>query len=350
MFSSLSGDNKPLDLALILENLGEGVLALDDKGRVIEANPAFCRLFSVDRAPALGRSFLEVLRHAQLEAMRKKAVKTLAPVVEEVKLPAPVDKSFEARWIPLREGDVVTGTLLVLHDITRLKELERARQEFVANVSHEFQTPLSAIRGFAETLLDGAVDDKKHRLEFLSSIIKHTDQLSVLVRDLLTLSALESEKTGAKVRPVDLRELLRDTVNGLRPLADKKKVVFDLALSARLPKIRTDEKSLVLILTNILQNAIQYNRPGGSVKVRAAREKSRILVSVRDTGIGIHEDDLPRVFERFYRVDRDRSRETGGTGLGLAIAKRLVDKLGGSIGVESVLDQGSTFWFSLPIG
>ncbi len=331
----------------IIENLFEGVAILDPAGKITDVNNSFCRLFQLDREAARGKPLLEVLRHPPLETLRQKAVAQAAALFEEVKLFAPEERSFDAQFVPLKENGRLTGMILVLYETTRLRQLENIRQELVANVSHELRTPLTSIKGFAETLLDGAVDDKEHRLEFLSSIVKQCDRLTSLVGDLLTLSSLESEKNKPVKEKVSLPAVVSEVFAGLKHLARDKKVSLRSKLSPDLAMVETDKRYLHHILTNLVTNAIQYNVENGWVEISSEIQGQTLKISVSDSGIGIPAPDLPRLFERFYRVDQDRSREKGGTGLGLSIVKHTVESLGGQVGVESKLAEGSVFWFTL---
>ena len=343
-----SVEKKNPELSRIFQNLVEGVLAVDDKGAVTELNPAFCGIFELDRDKGLGRSFLEVVRNARLETLRQECLRSRSLLTEEVVLLSPQERTFEAQWIPLLDGEAISGSVLVLHEITRLRELEKLRQEFVANVSHELRTPLAAVKGFAETLFDGAVDDKKNRMEFLQAIIRHTDRLTALVSDLLSLSAIESGRERVTPEPLDISSVVNHIVEGLKPLAKQYKVELR-QVSSRSWNIATDKGYLQQILTNLITNAIQYNKDKGFVEIDMEGQSGFLKIFVRDSGLGIPSEDLPRIFERFYRVDKDRSREHGGTGLGLSLVKHMVELLGGQVGVESELDKGSTFWFNLPI-
>ena len=221
------------------------------------------------------------------------------------------------------------------------------RRDFVANVSHELKTPLTAIRGCAETLLNGAMEDKEHGPGFARSICEQAVRLDSLVDDLLKISYAESGRAVLERAPVDLKALADETAGGLAPILAKKKISFLNLVPAGLT-VSADKDKLSQVLINLLDNAAKYNREGGEIKLSAASEGGRVKVSVEDTGSGIPAAHLPRIFERFYRADKARSRELGGTGLGLSIVKHLVEMHGGSTGVESAEGRGSSFWFTLP--
>ncbi len=336
-------------LATILGNMVEAVVAVDQGGMVIAVNPALGRLFGVDARAAVGRPLVETLRHSQLAELIGGVLGGGEARSEELKVFTPEERVFEAHVAPLKEEDRRVGALLVLHDITRLRALEQLRKDFVANVSHELRTPLASIQGFAETLRSGGLEDVEHRLEFVEAIEQDARRLTRLVDDLLDLSSIESGKRTPRLAPLSFRPVAEEAAAGLRPLAAARRVSIELELPGGLPKVLADPDQLRQVLTNLLDNAVKFNREGGRVVVSARPEGGRLTVSVRDTGAGIPAADLPRVFERFYRVEKARSRELGGTGLGLAIVKHIVEAHGGSVAVESVEGAGSTFMFTLPL-
>jgi len=330
-------------LSGILSNMVEGVVAVDGGGRILEMNPALCRIFGVRREDCVGRPFLEALRHNKLEVLLQSVLDEVSPHRDEVRLFSPEEMAFEAQAVPLDGG----GAVLVLHDITRLRRLEAVRKDFVASASHELRTPLASIKAFAETLRTGGIEDAAHRMEFVEIIEKDAQRMTRLVDDLLDLSAIESGRRAPKLEQVLLSEALEEVSVSLRPLADRGGVRLDLRVPRGL-EIRADRDQLKQVLTNLMDNAVKFNKEGGEVAVCAAAEAGGVRVSVRDTGTGIPADGLPRIFERFYRVDKARSRELGGTGLGLSIVKHIVEAHGGSVAVESEPGKGSTFHFTLP--
>jgi two-component system phosphate regulon sensor histidine kinase PhoR len=222
------------------------------------------------------------------------------------------------------------------------------RRDFVANVSHELRTPLASIKGYAETLRSGAVDDKENRLDFLRTIEEHADHLTKLVDDLLDLSAIESGHRAPRLVPTDLALMLAESVRAFAPPAEERKVGLEFLPSPGLPRASVDPDQLRQILANLLDNALKYTEPGGRVTVSAEPWEGGVRVTVQDTGVGIPAEHLPRLFERFYRVDKARAREAGGTGLGLSIVKHLVEAHGGEVSVESKRPGGSSFRFTLP--
>jgi two-component system phosphate regulon sensor histidine kinase PhoR len=242
--------------------------------------------------------------------------------------------------------------VLVFHDVTELRRLEKVRKDFVANVSHEIRTPLTSIKGYVEALLDGAKDDPQEAARFLDIILKQSDRLNLILQDLLQLSQIESGQVLFKREPVSLQTVVERTLPLIKPLAEKKGQHVTVALAPDLPAVIGDEERLVQVLTNLLDNAVKYTPPKGLIRIGGHRvtEDGHLAgeLTVADTGIGIPEADRPRVFERFYRVDKARSRELGGTGLGLAIVKHLVEGHGGRVWVEGNQPRGSRFVVRLP--
>jgi len=336
-------------LSAVLDQMTEAVVAVNASGAVLVVNPALSRLLGIDADAARGRRYIETLRHNGIVGLIGAVLKGAKPVAQEVRLFAPEELVFDAHAAPLMQDGRVAGALLVLHDITRLRRLEQVRRDFVANVSHELRTPLSSIKGYAETLLAGAINDRENRLDFVRTIEDHANQLTKLVDDLLDLSAIESGHRAPRKSAIDLPAVLAEIARGFAPIAEERRMNLEVAAApANLPRASADPDQLRQIVANLLDNALKYTEPGGSVSVSAEAWKGGVRVSISDTGVGIPEQDLPRVFERFYRVDKARSREAGGTGLGLSIVKHLVEAQGGEVSVESRQPGGSSFRFTLP--
>jgi two-component system phosphate regulon sensor histidine kinase PhoR len=255
---------------------------------------------------------------------------------------------FAATVAAVRAGDT-SGAVVVLHDITELRKLERVRRDFIANVSHEFKTPLTAIQGFAETLLAGAVDDPQNRSRFLAIILEHSRRLARLTDDLLKLSKMDADRLELEIRRLSVSQLIESCLETSQHRAAEKDIRISVNIASHLPEIAGDRRLLAEVLQNLLDNATQYTMPGGQIMLSAEASDDEVIFTVSDTGIGIPQAEQPRIFERFYRVDAARSREVGGTGLGLAIAKHLVEVHGGRIWVESEVGQGSQFHFSVPL-
>jgi len=298
----------------------------------------------------VGRPYLEVIRHPRLNEFITEVLSQGTPSSTEINLGTGSEQTFQVRASPLAQGsDPTPGLVLVFHDITDLRRLEQVRKDLVANVSHELRTPLTAIKGYAEALQDAAQDDPVQRHRFLEIIRTHTDHLNLIITDLLLLSKIESGQIPLTREPVEIPALVDRTLGLLRHSIERKQHKIVTVLPPRLPSALGDEERLGQVLTNLLDNAVKYTPDHGTITVTAEVVQDMIEICVEDTGIGIPPKDLPRIFERFYRVDKARSRELGGTGLGLAIVKHLVEGHGGSVSVESLPTQGTRFRVRLPI-
>jgi two-component system, OmpR family, phosphate regulon sensor histidine kinase PhoR len=331
----------------ILGSMVEGVAVVDASERLVFANPGFAEILGLDVPPQSGSALLEVVRQTELiEAVRK--VLKGDPRVEAEIVTGTLRQHFFAVTVASVRAAETSGAVIVLHDITELRKLERVRRDFVANVSHEFKTPLTAIQGFAETLLAGALDDPQNRVRFLEIILEHSRRLARLTDDLLKLSQMDADRLGLEMRRVSVSQFVESCVETAKRPAAEKDLRLSVNLQERLPDIAADRRRLAEVLQNLLDNAIQYTPPGGQIMISASADATEVTFTVSDTGIGIPQADQPRIFERFYRVDAARSREVGGTGLGLAIAKHLVEVHGGRLWVESEIGQGSQFYFTVP--
>ncbi len=335
-------------LGAMLSTLVESIVALDHQGRVLFLNPAAETLFDVRSAQAKDRPFLEVLRQSPLNEVFAQTLAERRPVHKEILLHSPAERVISVNALPVNYGEGQTGVLAALHDITELRKLENVRREFVANASHELKTPLTSIKGYIETLLEGAVDDPKHNRAFLQTIQEHTNNLSRLIDDVLDLSAIEAERVAYRFEPVTVKEVVDRIVKALGPMAKGKKVSLAVDLPDSLPKVRADREKLAQIMMNLMDNAIKFNKAGGRVRVSAEPNGKELRIQIEDTGRGIPSEDLPRVFERFYRGDKSHSHEVPGTGLGLAIVKHLIEAHQGTVQVRSTPGQGSVFQFTLP--
>jgi len=332
----------------VFNSMVEGLLILDEHGRVQFANPALGQLFDLPRE-IRGRSLLEALRLHELQTLAQRALVEGRVTGFEIQLPGESNRVIQVNAATVRDPDrALAGTILVFHDLSRIKQLENVRKEFVANVSHELRTPLSLIKGYVETLLDGAKDDPAVATRFLQTIEKHADRLTFLIDDLLTISQLESGQVAFNLQPLDLRDQAEQVLSELSGRGADKKVTLLNEVPAGLT-VRVDGDRLQQVLFNLVDNAIKYGHTGGSVHLGARkRSDGRIEGWVADDGPGIPEGAQGRVFERFYRVDRARSREQGGTGLGLSIVKHIIQSHGGEVGVESQPGKGTVFTYSLP--
>jgi two-component system phosphate regulon sensor histidine kinase PhoR len=334
--------------AAILRSMIEGVAVVSANERILFCNRAFSRILGLETITVEGRSLVEVVRQSDLLAVIKKSLSSHEQVSSEIMVGTVRRRNFLVTAAPVR-AEASTGAVLVLHEISELRRLERVRQDFVANVSHEFRTPLTAIQGFAETLLGGALDDPDHRRRFVEIIRDHADRLARLTEDLLKLSRIEAGQLALEFEGVSLYRLVDVCVETTRLKAQAKNLALDVHLPAGLPEVRGDLNRLREVLQNLLDNATQYTPAGGRIEVSALRAGQQAVVTVSDTGIGIPQAEQERIFERFYRVDAARSREAGGTGLGLSIARHIVDAHGGRIWVDSTVGEGSRFHFSLPM-
>ncbi len=334
-------------LETVLQTMVEGVVVLDRKSRIAFVNQSARALLRLREGVLLNRPIWEVARYAELSQQIETALKLSQPTFEEVELPQQ-RTIVRSACIPLDLGDNV-GAVLVLYDVTELRKLERQRREFVSNVSHELKTPLTAIQNYVDTLLDGAIDDQEHATKFVEGIQEQCDRLDEMIQELLRLSRIESGQEVFTQMEVDLEYVIQQSIESHRPFADSKKVELETTSPATELHAWTDQRALKTILDNLINNAVKYTPSGGKVFVTWQAENSEVRVDVIDSGVGIPSDQLPRVFERFYRVDRSRNRAFGGTGLGLAIVKHLVEELGGRVDAQSRLEQGSTFSVWLPL-
>jgi two-component system phosphate regulon sensor histidine kinase PhoR len=332
----------------ILGSMVEGVAVVSGAERLVFANQGFAQILELDVPPKSGSALVEVVRQTELiEAVRHVLAGELR-VEAEIVTGTLRQHFFAATVAAVRAGET-TGAVVVLHDITELRKLERVRRDFVANVSHEFKTPLTAIQGFSETLLAGAINDPQNRERFLGIILEHSRRLARLTDDLLKLSQMDADRLELEIRRVSVAELIESCLETAQHRAAEKNITVSVNESKDLPDIAGDRRRLAEVLQNLLDNATQYTLPTGSITVSAEERDADVIFTVSDTGIGIPKADQSRIFERFYRVDAARSREAGGTGLGLAIAKHLVEVHGGRIWVTSEIGQGSQFNFSVPI-
>jgi two-component system phosphate regulon sensor histidine kinase PhoR len=331
----------------ILSSMVEGVAVVAGDERILFCNWAFEQILELPAGSSQGRTLVEALRQADLVALVRQALSGVEEPTGEVEVGTVRPRNFSVTAAPVRAAGA-NGAVLVLHDITELRRLERVRRDFVANVSHEFKTPLTAIQGFAETLLSGALDDKANRNRFVEIIREHARRLARLTDDLLKLSRIEAGRLELEIRPIRVETLVNSCVETARLHAKTRGLEIHMDLQENAPAVRGDGAQLGEVLQNLLDNALQYTPSGGQIEVKARANGHDVIFTVSDTGIGIPESDLERIFERFYRVDAARSREAGGTGLGLAIARHIVEAHGGRIWVESAVGQGSRFHFIIP--
>jgi two-component system phosphate regulon sensor histidine kinase PhoR len=329
------------NLAAVLEGMREGVITLDQRQIIRMINPAASEMFGLDTGQATGRLLLEAIRSPIMEQLIKEKREWIELEWEK--------RHFIVRISAIMDQGSLRGWVLVASDITRLKMLERVRKDFVANVSHELKTPLSAINGFSEALLDGALDNREQLEDFLGRIHSQSLRMSKLVNDLLELSAIESGNYALNKTPSSVGLLLERAVETFKTQIAEKKHAVQIEDKTGQAIIPMDPEKMASALGNLVDNAVKYAPPNSRIGLAAEVQGNDLILSVSDNGPGISRENLPRLFERFYRVDRARSREMGGTGLGLAIVKHIAELHGGSAGAESVLGQGSRLWIMIPL-
>lgn len=336
-------------LKSVIETMPSGLLLVDAEGKIMLVNPAIEHMLGVKGTEITGKSYTQFAHSYDLGHLIEKCVASRSNIREEIHLFLPEERILEASLSPIiGDEQHIAGVVIVLHDITAIRRLEKMRSEFVANVSHEIKTPVTSVIGFAETLLDGAMEDEETCRSFLQIIYEESQRLHRLIGDILDLSKIESRELPLQIEKFDISRLVRSTADTLNGQAEKKDQTLNLDLPDVL-EVDGDIDRIRQIVVNLLSNAIAYTPGGGRIDVTVASEAGRWRLEVADTGVGIPEKDLPRIFERFYRVDKARSRESGGTGLGLAIVKHLVDALHGSIEVNSRVGEGTTFKLTFPL-
>jgi len=327
----------------IVRAMHEGLLVLDAQGRIAMVNRALREMLMLG-SNVVGKYPLEVIRHADFQELLAQTRSTTEPVLKELELTVLRPMRLLVHAVPLHDPG---GLLAVFVDVTDLRRLERVRTDFVANVSHELRTPITAIRGYAETLRAGALNDPTVAANMVEIIFRQSERLSQLVEDLLDLSRLEARERPLAAEPVQLQEAASRAAEVVRPKADSKGVQLTIRIPPDL-KASGDERAIEQVLLNLIENAVKYMPAAGRVEVLGKSETGQCVIEVRDSGSGIEAKHLPRLFERFYRIDKGRSRDTGGTGLGLSIVKHLVSAMKGQVTVESQPGVGSLFTVKLP--
>ena len=341
-----AGLTDALRMTDMFANMPEGVLVTDHKGVIEFANPTFCTLFELADDPK-GKTVMEAIRIHQANELIERLREENSVVQEEFMLPNLNERFLQVNGVAIREKQGRhRGAILMFHDLTQLRRLENLRQEFVANVSHELRTPLSIIKGYVETLLDAEADTESVSHRFLKKIENHSDRLTFLIEDILTLSHLESGDTGLDRREVNIHQLVQGVLDGLREMANKKEV----RLENNVPEdtcLFADSQRMFQAINNLVENGIKYG--GACVSVCATQANGELDLCVNDDGPGIPAEVCDRIFERFFRVDKARSREMGGTGLGLSIVKHVTQLHGGTARVDSKPGEGAYFHLTLPI-
>lgn len=337
-------------ISTMISSMNEGVLAVDNKGKIILANPYVEKIFAVNEPAIIGLTTRAGIRNNEVADLIDSVLQSKQIYKRGIEISGPPRRSLIANASPvIKEDGVLLGTVCVLYDITEIKRLENYRQEFVANVSHELKTPLTAIRNYVETLLGGAIDDTKRNRDFLKKIEKHAVNLSDLIEDILEISKLETKNDLEPFRDVDVTSIARRAVETLSAKAKKKGIEVSLIACAATCFVTGSEDHIYRALLNLLSNAINYTPHGGRVEISCQLANDTFTVSVKDTGVGIGKNHLLRIFERFYRVDQARSKDLGGTGLGLSIVKHVMNIHKGKVLVESEEGKGSTFTLVFPV-
>ncbi|MDQ0231011.1 two-component system histidine kinase PnpS [Metabacillus malikii] len=336
-------------LQTLIENMGSGLILIDGRGYINLVNRAYKELFNVESAKFLYQLYYDAFSHQEINDLVEEIFMTEVKVRKQLQLPLQIEiRHFEVYGAPIiGTNDEWKGIVLVFHDITELKKLEQMRKDFVANVSHELKTPITSIKGFSETLLDGALNDIETAEYFLSIILKESDRLQTLVQDLLDLSKIEQQGFKLSIQKCDLKEILEDIHIILKSKAKEKEILLTFSIANDDLIVEGDIDRIKQIFINLINNALMYTPKDGAVHVEAKKQDGTVVITVSDNGIGIKTEEIPRIFERFYRVDRARSRNSGGTGLGLAIVKHLVEAHKGQINVQSKLGEGTSFIVSL---
>ena len=333
-------------LATILSTMADGVMMTDESGTIVLTNRAAENLFGFNTDRAIGLPVIQVIRDHEIDSALKACLRTGKG--QTVQVDSGTAKRFlRAIAIPLSAENRLNGALLLFQDLTELRDLQTMRRELVSNVAHELRTPLAGIKAIVETLADGAIDDKLAAKDFLVRIDSEVDRLTQMVNELTDLSRIESGKTDLKLGPGHLKALVEGVVARLKPQAERQNLTISIELPPDLPIVPLDKGRIEQVVTNILHNAIKFTQSGGRIAISAKAEPDVVVVSIADTGMGISKEDLPHVYERFWKADRARSG--GGTGLGLSIAKHIIQAHGGSIRVESEEGKGATFSFRLPL-
>jgi two-component system phosphate regulon sensor histidine kinase PhoR len=327
--------------AAILSTVSAGILVLSKERHVVMLNDTSRKLFKVSSEDVEGKPFIDLTRDHEMDAVAQRCLETGQKQTGQVQLPGS-RQIFEIIATPLSNS-----VLVLVQDLTNVRRLEKTRQDFIVNISHELRTPIASIKAIVETLQNWAIKDKNFARDFLQRMHVEVDKLAQMVNELSELSRIETGELPLKLAQVDVTEILERATERLRAQADRAQLSITLDIPSNLPRVKADEMRVEQVLVNLVHNAIKFTRPNGKIVVSVGLKDGVVWVSVSDTGIGIPSDELGRIFERFYKVDKARSG--GGTGLGLAIAKHIVQAHGGNIWVESEEGKGSTFTFSLPI-
>jgi two-component system, OmpR family, phosphate regulon sensor histidine kinase PhoR len=335
-------------LEAVLLSMFEGVIVVDATGNTILMNQALKTMLNI-KEDLIGKAPFEFIKNIEIQEITNNILNLNKNVeTREISLLIPDIKVLLAHATPVITRNKIEGAVLVFHDITELRHLEKIRQEFVANVSHELRTPIANIKGYAETLLDGALQDEKYARDFIKVIYSNSNLLANLINDILDLSRIESGKLTLSLTKFQIKPIIKRVVTSFNQQAKSKAITINLNIPPKLSSVIADETRLTQVLLNLVDNAIKYNKENGEIIISAEETNSSIRISISDNGVGIPENDIPRLFERFYRADKGRSREMGGTGLGLSIVKHIIQAHEGELSINSQEGFGSTFSFTIP--
>ena len=333
----------------LINHLVIGVMQLDEHRNIQIVNPAMCQIFDMDSSKLIGKSYAEATKSYGLSYLIEKAYRKKERQNKEIYFYFPSERIVDANIVPIagktRED---TNLIVLLYDITEIRRLEKVRTDFVTNASHELRTPITALKGFSETLLDGAMEDKAILKQFLEIMLEESTRLNLLVNDILELSKLEQRQVPISFEEVVVKDAVLSTFKLINQKAKQKEITMHL-FEEDCVKIDGDRNRLKQVLANLIDNAVIYTKPGGVINVIVKKSESQAIITISDNGMGIPEDEIDRVFERFYRVDKGRSRNSGGTGLGLSIVKYLVENFNGTITVKSKVGLGTTFTLMFPL-
>lgn len=338
------------EITSILEGMWEGIIVFNSKNQILFFNSSASQIFGFSNKNVKGKNLIEVVRNSKINKLMERALSEMGRFTAEIDLLHPSAKALKIHAFGITDSNGSMNGVLVAHDLTEIRKLENVRQEFVANVSHELKTPLTSIKGFIETLVNGAIDDKARSISFLQMMNEDAGRLERLINDLLDLSKIESKEIVLKLEPIALKNEIDHILSGFQSQLERKKIQTENRVPESI-EVMTDKDQLRQVFLNLIENAVKFNRSGGQIVIASEilPNKTHVKIQVSDTGMGISREDCERVFERFYRVDKMRSRELGGTGLGLSIAKHIIESHGGTISCSSEIDRGSTFSFTIPI-
>lgn len=343
--------DKNTKMEAILSSVVNGIVAVDSNKHILFINPMAQQMLNITEGDVAGKHLLQIIRNNKIDNMIRDILENKGFEENEITVNYPFEKIFRLNSNAIRypESDKIIGIIIIIQDITEIKKLEKMRSDFVANVSHELKTPLTSIKGFVETLKAGAIEDNETAIRFLNIIEDEADRLNRLISDILSLSVLENKKSKAICEVINTSDKIEEIVSLLQTQAACKNINLNARVEADINKLMGDPDQFKQMLINIVDNAVKYTPEGGAIEVVAYNSGNDVIISVKDNGIGIPKENISRLFERFYRVDKARSRNVGGTGLGLAIVKHIVMQFEGKIEVHSQIDKGTEFILSIPV-